>query len=132
MSKMGRPEIEIDLERLGAFCRLKPTLEDCAAFFKCSPDTIAKRIKDEMGLTFTEFRDQNVVHTRYDLVRKAIRKCDHSDTMHIFVLKNLCGWRDKQPDEVDTVIHNNNTVSYEKLSESELDAKIREKLGKGE
>jgi AraC-like DNA-binding protein len=94
-SKMGRPPIDIDMDQLAALCRMKPTQEDCAAFFKCSPDTIANKIKDETGLTFSEFREQSLVHTRFDLIRKAIKKADHSDTMHIFCLKNLCGWSDK-------------------------------------
>lgn len=99
-SKMGRPLIDIDMDQLGALCRMKPTQEDCAAFFKCSTDTIANKIKEATGLTFSEFRDQNMVHTRFDLVRKAIKKAEQSDTMHIFCLKNLCDWGDKQSVEL--------------------------------
>jgi AraC-like DNA-binding protein len=95
MSKMGRPTIEIDLDQLSALCRMKPTLEDCAAFFKCSTDTVERRIREATELTFAEFREQSLVHTRFDLIRKAIKKADQSDTMHIFCLKNLCGWADK-------------------------------------
>ena len=54
--KLGRPEIEIDMEQLAIFCRLKPTLSDCADFFKCSEDTIEKRIREATVKTFTEFR----------------------------------------------------------------------------
>jgi AraC-like DNA-binding protein len=91
----GRPPIEIDMEQLGALCRMKPTLYDCAAFFKCSIATIERRIKENTGLTFAEFRDQNLVHTKYDLIQKAINKADHSEAMHKFCLKNLADWREK-------------------------------------
>ena len=86
---------EIDMEQLGVFMRMKPTLEDCAAFFKCSPDIIERRIRDHADLTFAEFRAQNMVHTRFNLIRSAIQKAQQSDTMHIFCLKNLCDWKDK-------------------------------------
>lgn len=102
--KIGRPEIEIDMDKLAAFCRLKPTAEDCAAFFQCSVDTIERRIKDAFGVTFAEFREQKMVSTRFSLIRKAIEKAENGDnTMLIFALKNLCGWRDKLPEEADNV-----------------------------
>jgi hypothetical protein len=95
-SKMGRPKVEIDIDELAALCRMKPTQQDCASFFKCSLDTIERVIKAHCGLTFAEFRDQNMVHTRFSLIRSAIQKSATSDTMHIFCLKNLCKWNDKQ------------------------------------
>lgn len=89
----GSPEIiEIDMEQLAALCRMKPTLYDAARFFKCSEDTIERRIKEHFNITFAEFRDQHMVHTKYDLIRKAIQKADHSESMHKFCLKNLADW----------------------------------------
>ena len=41
--------------------------------------------------------------------------------MLIFSLKNLCGWRDKQPGEENKVIVQNNFAT---LSDEELDAEI--------
>src|SRR4051794_39309171 len=97
---MGRPTAVIDKEKLAALMRLKPTLLDTAAFFDCSEDTIERFIKKLSGLTFAEFREQKMVHTRMSLVRTAIRKAENGDNvMIIFCLKNLCGWRDKQKDE---------------------------------
>lgn len=94
--KMGRPKAKVDIDQLAVFCRLKPTLEDCAAFFKCSPDTIQRAIKRHTKLTFAEFRNQNMVHTRHTLIRNAINRANNgSDTMLIFCLKNLCNWRDR-------------------------------------
>ena len=85
-----------DLEKLKQFMRMKPTLEDTAAFFEVSTRTVEQTIRDEFNLTFREFRDQNMVHTRHALIRKALEKALSGDnTMLIFCLKNMCGWQDK-------------------------------------
>ena len=94
-SGAGRPEVELDLEQLAALCRMKPSLYDCAAFFKCSERTIERRVKDTFGINFVEFRDQNLMHTKYDLIRKAIKKAETSETMHKFCLKNLADWKER-------------------------------------
>jgi hypothetical protein len=131
--KSGRPEIEIDLEQLKVFCRLKPSLEDCAAFYKCSSDTIERRIREATGLPFAVFRDQSMVHTRFELVRKAIQKANNGDNdMHKFCLKNLCGWGergDQHPVAVNVI---NNFTS---LTDEQIDQKLSElenKHGQGE
>lgn len=101
---MARPSKDFDLPKLKALMRLKPTLEDTAAFFECSARTVERVIRDEWDLSFVEFRDQNMVHTRLGLVRKAISKAESGDNiMLIFCLKNICGWRDKQPGEEDKI-----------------------------
>jgi ribosomal 50S subunit-associated protein YjgA (DUF615 family) len=96
---MSRPLVEIDMDKLAALMRFKPTLADCAAFFSCSEDSIARRIREDSDVSFAEFREQKMVHTRMQLVRTALSRSEKSDTMLIFCLKNLCGWRDKQPEE---------------------------------
>ena len=89
--------VEIDKKKLEAFMRQKPTLLDTAAFFDCSDRTIERFIREEYGVSFVEFRQQKMVHTRHALIRKAIEKAMGGDnTMLIFCLKNLCGWADKQ------------------------------------
>jgi len=94
MPAKGREKV--DLEQLAALCRLKPTLVDCAAFFKVNPSTIEKQIKRHTKLTFSEFREQNMVVTRNALIRKALDMAKNGHpAMLIFCLKNLCGWTDK-------------------------------------
>lgn len=116
---LGRPIVEIDMKQLAALMRFKPRLEDAAAFFRCSPDTIERRIKEETDLTFAEFREQNMVHTRFALVQKALKKAESGDNvMLIFALKNLCGWSDKQ--EVKTDI----TATVEHSGSIELSQRI--------
>lgn len=97
MAKTGRPKTQIDENQLKGLCRLKPTLKDCAAFFNCSEDTIERVCKRLGSSSFADFRDKNMVHTRFSLIRTAIKKAENGDnTMLIFCLKNLCGWTDKQ------------------------------------
>lgn len=105
---MSRPPIEIDIEKLKALMRMKPTAEDCAAFFKCSVDTIERRIKEHSksderpdGCSFAEFRDQNLVHTRFSIIRGILKKAEAGDNvMLMYASKNLCDWNDGKSAEI--------------------------------
>jgi hypothetical protein len=46
----------------------------------------------------------------------------------MFTAKNVLGYRDKQPDEVDVIVNNNN--QFQKMSDEELASKERELLKK--
>lgn len=82
------------VRQLKAICRMKPTLKDCAAFLDVHPDTI-DRWCSKQGVTFSEFRDQNMVHTRFMIIRNIIKQCENgSIPMLIYASKNLCGWSD--------------------------------------
>lgn len=99
MERTGKPAPNAkirDLDQLETFMRLKPTLADTAAFFKVGIQTVEDTIRRHYDLTFREFREQNMVHTRMMLIRTALGKAKGGDnTMLIFCLKNLCGWADK-------------------------------------
>lgn len=125
---MSRPTKDLDLNKLKSLMRLKPTLADTAAFFEVSERTIERVISKKFKISFVEFRDQNMVHTRLNIVRKAIQKAESGDNvMLIFCLKNLCGWKDKQPGEED------HTVKHEgKITVSKQDLEERVKQIKGE
>lgn len=98
----GRPrKMTEETERqLAALCRMKPTLMDCAYYLDVHPNTIEKYLKAKYDCSFSEFRDKHMVHTRFSLIRTAIKKAENGDnTMLIFSLKNLCGWADKNEPE---------------------------------
>lgn len=101
--RMGRPPKVIDEQQLRALMRLKPSLEDTAAFFEVSTTTIEDHIKKQYKKTFFEFRNENAVHTRHALIRKAVSEALQEDTntqMLQFCLKNLCGWKDRVESEL--------------------------------
>jgi hypothetical protein len=93
---MARPRIELNQGQFEALLRMNPTLKDTAAFFRCSEDTIERRAKEFGYLDFADARQQNMVHTRLTLIRKAITMGESGNVpMLIFSLKNLCGWVEK-------------------------------------
>lgn len=47
----------------------------------------------------------------------------------IFNMKNRFKWRDKQPDEIDTVVNNNNS-NVQNLSDTDLDLKLKDLMTK--
>lgn len=82
--------------QLKAILRLKPTLKDCAAFLDVSQDTIIRYIEKTYKTSYANFREQNMVHTRFSLIRTALKQAESGNTaMLIFCLKNMCGWTDK-------------------------------------
>lgn len=94
---MARPlkMTEEKVRQLKAICRMKPTLADCAAFLEVSEDTVERWIKKNHKCSFAEFREQNMVHTRFMIVREMLEQCKKGNmTALIFASKNLCGWSD--------------------------------------
>lgn len=126
---MARPSKDLDLAKLKALMRLKPSLDDTAAFFECSARTVERVINKHFKVSFVEFREQNMVHTRLNIVRKAISKAESGDnTMLIFCLKNLCGWRDKQPGEEDKTIKHEGELTS-KVVKVDLDERAKQLKG---
>ncbi|MBX2995422.1 MAG: hypothetical protein KF681_11385 [Bdellovibrionaceae bacterium] len=75
--------------------KFRPTLCDCAGFFKCSEDTISRIIQKEESLTFWDFRERYFGSSRMQLRQKAFQMAMSGDrTMMIFMLKNFCGMKD--------------------------------------
>lgn len=94
---MGQPKKEIDFAVLDALLQFKVSVEFCADHLKVSRDTIFRRIKENFGMTFTEYHNLKIEGTATKLQQKAIRMAlDGDRTMLIFSLKNLAKWADKQ------------------------------------
>lgn len=130
-----RVHADIDPEKMKSLMRLKPTLKDTAAFFQCSEDTVQRFVDKHFNITFFEFREQHLVHTRLSIQRKAIQKAEQgSESMIKYCLNNLSDWREKQQDEVDkTVIQNNNQINaqfnYDHLTDEEIQDRIKKLSG---
>jgi hypothetical protein len=87
---------KIDPELLKNIMRMKPRLEDVAIIVGCSGKTVERFIREHFDMTFKEFRDLHMAHTRNSLVQKTIDLALSGNvTALIFALKNLCGWSDK-------------------------------------
>lgn len=96
-NNVARPVTLIDSGQLKALMRMKPSLKDTAAFFGCSEDTVERRIQENFGMSFADFRERNMIECRHSLVRKALQMAESGNVpMLTFALKNLCGWRDRQ------------------------------------
>lgn len=111
----GRPPkmTEEKIKQLVAILRIKPTLADCAAFLDVEASTIDKWIKRTHGITFSEFREQKMVHTRFNLIRRALKMADDGNVvMLIFCLKNLCGWVDKVEQSVSDKLQETLKLKY--------------------
>jgi hypothetical protein len=120
--KYGRKFVELNENQLREIMRFHPTIEDTAAFFEVSISKIEKYIREKWDVTFSVFRDQNMVHTRFNLIRTAIAKAEKGDNvMLIFCLKNLCNWRDKPPDEVAD-------MTFRNMSTQELIVLVKQKI----
>ncbi len=95
----------VNFEQLTLLMRMSPTLEDTAAFFGVSTRSIERTIKDNDPECsgFVAFRAKNAVQSRMKLIRDALKVSDpenrggkgYNVAMHIFALKNMCGWKDK-------------------------------------
>lgn len=121
----GRKPKPINDAQLKALMRLKPSLEDTAAFFEVHRDTICDYIKRHYDCSFPTFRNENMVHTRFELVRTAIEKAKKGDNvMLIFCLKNLCGWKDKWDN---TPEEDSEQQKYKSMSTEELIKLVKNK-----
>jgi len=91
----GRPPINLDKEQLCKLMKFRPTLSDTAGWFDVSEDTIERRVKEEFGKTFREFRDHYLAETKILLVQKALSMAIEGDRkMLVLALKNYCGWEE--------------------------------------
>lgn len=87
---------EIDWKILDALLQFKVTLRHCADYMGVSIDAIQRRVKEEKGISFSEYHELKLQRTATKLQQKAIEMALSGDrTMLIFCLKNLAGWADK-------------------------------------
>jgi len=112
---MGRPRKEIKEEQLRVICKLMATQEECAAYFNCSPNTIALWVKTNFDQTFKEFKEESFVHTRFDIRQRALKRSHKSDDMLKFCAINMDNWSTKPSSETnDTPTDINITLNYGK------------------
>lgn len=96
MSVMGRPKIPIDWEEFDKLCSLQCTLNEIAGWFKCSPDTIERRVQEEYDRTFADYHNEKRQLGIISLRRRQYQiAMEGNVTMLIFLGKNLLNQSDK-------------------------------------
>lgn len=96
------PWDEKDWQRLETLCSWHCTLGEIAAFFRCSEDTVERRIKEHMHCNLADMYAQNVLvgkmALRQAMWTKALNKQDN--TMLIWLSKQHLGMSDKHEERV--------------------------------
>lgn len=87
--KPGPKPIEINWEEFDQLCGLQCSLEEFAFFFKCSGDTIERRVRETFGMGFAEYfaikRQHGKIALRRAMFQAAIKK--HNPALLIFLSK---------------------------------------------
>ena len=111
-----RTRIEIDFKQLDRFCMIQCSLAEIAAFFKCSEDTIERRVREHFGITFAEYFGKKRVSGLLSLRRNLFKMSEKQPAVAIFLAKNWLGMADKQEVEYS----GNISKGAEELSDAEL------------
>jgi len=93
----GGKVIDINLKRLENYMWTRPTLALTALFFGVSGDTIENIIKKHYALSFSEFREQRLQHTKNTLIQHCLSMAlegERDFRALKFALQNLAGWTD--------------------------------------
>lgn len=94
--RMGPVPKEINWEVVDAILQYGATLVDCAEMAKVSDDTLANRIRDLHGCTFTEYRNRKMSKVRISLARKQYDVAMSGDrTLLIWLGKQWLGQSEK-------------------------------------
>ena len=100
MKKLGRPKKDINKQQFENLCGLQCTLEEIAAFFDCSVDTIERFCKREYKNTFAEVFKLKRGIGKISLRRSQWKLAEKYPAMAIFLGKQYL----EQTDKVETTI----------------------------
>lgn len=94
--KIGRPNAPFTWREFDYLCSLGCPIVEIAGFFDLHKDTLRKKVKDEYGITFTEYYDRRSQGIKIAIRRAQIHSAINGDTsMQKFLGKNLLGQKDK-------------------------------------
>jgi AraC-like DNA-binding protein len=127
---LGRPLIEIDMEKLKSLMQLSPNREEAASVMGCSVDTLERRIKESAGLTFSEFKEMHFAPTKMSLKQLALKLAkEGNETMLMYLLRATTDWTDRGQSQVQVNLQNNISQS---VTIAPVDLEDRIKQIKGE
>lgn len=111
---MARPRINISIEALETLCILEPTIEEIAAYFNVSRDTIERRMKEKK---YREARERGVNKGNVTLRQAQFKAARDGDrTMLIWLGKQRLGQKDER--KIEQRIESHSTHAHFGLSES--------------
>ena len=90
----GRPKKPIDWKETEKLCYLQCSETEISDWFHVSVDTLARRLKDEKGLSFKEFFELNRVQGKIALRRNLFKLSEKHPAAAIFMAKNWLGMTD--------------------------------------
>lgn len=100
MAKAGRPRKEIDKDTFEKLCSIMCTLDEIAAFFDCSEDTIERFCKREYKQKFADVSKQKQNFGKISLRRSQFQLAKKNVAMNIFLSKNYLGMSDTVQQEI--------------------------------
>ena len=93
----GRPIKEIDWKLLDSVLQFGAKLMDCSDILEASDDTIQKRIREQFGITFSEYRERRMSKMRMRLLQKQYDVAMQGNVaLLIWLGKQHLGQTDKQ------------------------------------
>lgn len=99
---MSRPRVKVNYDQLDALLQFKVTKAFCADYLGVSEDTIDRRIKEDHGMTFSQYHELKIERTALKLQKKIIEMGLGGNVASlIFALKNLAKWQDKVDVDID-------------------------------
>lgn len=92
----GRPTIPINKDEFEKLCGIHCTVEEIAAFFSCSHDTVERWCKKTYKKPFTEVYKEKQSLGKVSLRRSQFRLAQKNVVMSIWLGKQYLGQKDEQ------------------------------------
>jgi hypothetical protein len=98
----GRPRIELDRKQIVSLALANVSFEQALMILEATDQIISPRsfntyLKREFARTWEQMRSSRLEYVKYKLVNDAVKKAlAGNDKLHIFCLKNICGWSDNK------------------------------------
>jgi hypothetical protein len=106
--------INIDFEQLKDLCGIQCTKREVTAIFKCSDETLERRIKEKYDIGWTEYYEKHRGTGLVSLRRKQLEVAlEGNPTLLIWLGKQFLDQKDKQ--EVDQTV---STIKIDRLEEN--------------
>lgn len=103
MAKRGPKIIQVDWEEFDKLCYMQCTLNEIAAWFECSADTIERRVAEEHGVKFADYYAEKKDKGKISLRRAQFQAATSGNTaLMIWLGKQYLGQADKQDIDLDS------------------------------